>query len=159
VTPDRAGTKRAAGTTLVSQGVLFAAIAAISGPAVAVALASVGPGSAVGLVLGVSCLVVAVSVAGVVAGVVLRVQAAKERTLAAIGRPARGTVVSVDPTGLRYHDLQLMTVTVRVQLSGQAPYQAKFRTYIGEDEPDPRAGSELPLRVDPTDRTRVTLAS
>ena len=81
------------------------------------------------------------------------------RAIQKVGEAARGTVVEVWDTGITVNDDPVIGLRLTVQRSGHAPYEAVInkslvsRVHIPQFQP----GSQVPVRVDPHDSTRVAL--
>jgi hypothetical protein len=81
------------------------------------------------------------------------------RAIQKVGEAARGTVVQVWDTGITVNNDPVIGLRLTVQRSGQEPYEAIInkslvsRVHIPQFQP----GSQVPVRIDPQDPTRVAL--
>jgi hypothetical protein len=83
-------------------------------------------------------------------------QARRARVLATEGLQARGTVLSVQPTGVEINGVPQLVVRVRVDLQGRAPYEAQFKMLSQPHQMAALAGgSVIALRVSPHDPTEI----
>ena len=84
--------------------------------------------------------------------------AAKAKRIRTSGVPARGQIVSVQPTGVRVNKVPQVSITVSVQLPGRPPYEARAKMLL---QPMAMAqltpGRAVPLRVDPQNPQEILI--
>jgi hypothetical protein len=91
-------------------------------------------------------------------GKLLRAQAEKAKRIALHGLQARGTVLSVQPTGTVINDVPQMSLRVRVEIDGRAPYEASVNVLVPPHQiGELAAGAVLSLRVDPENMHEVAV--
>jgi hypothetical protein len=89
-------------------------------------------------------------------GKTMRDQAEKARHLALHGKRARGTVMSIQPTGMSINDVPQMVLKLRVELDGAAPYEAEMKMLIPPHQVAQLAGgATIALRVDPNNPREI----
>lgn len=77
-------------------------------------------------------------------------QAAKAKRLALHGKRARGTVLSIQPTGMSINGVPQMAIRLRVEMDNAAPYEAELKMLVPPHQVAQLAGGAvISLRVDP----------
>jgi LSD1 subclass zinc finger protein len=72
-----------------------------------------------------------------------------------IGVPAHGTVLAIQPTGMRVNRVPVMALSLRVEREGVAPYEAKLNHTMQGHEL--AVGSRVALRVHPQNPSKLQL--
>ena len=81
--------------------------------------------------------------------------AAKAERLALHGKRARGTVMSIQPTGMSIDDVPQMVLKLRVEPEGGAPYEAELKMLVPPHQLGQLSGGVIALRVDPNDPRQI----
>lgn len=97
------------------------------------------------------------SIAGMVYGLVGRRRVARTRRLAALGIRARGTIVSVEDTGMTVNMNPRLRIEVDIQPPSGAAYRAT-KTAVVPRIAIPRAGEEVEVWIDPSDPNSFTIS-
>jgi hypothetical protein len=80
------------------------------------------------------------------------------KELQKIGRPAQAVILQISDTGWTLNDDPVVAFWLEVHPDGEEAYQARTKIVISRVHiPQFQPGASVPVRIDPKDRSRVSL--